>query len=222
MAISRFTEQRMRQLCPQVPIVNIPNGVDLTPFAQPAPRPRELPELLQPRGYFLYLGRLKQRKGVDVLLHALAKLPAASARPLVIAGGGEERAALEQLSTHLGLRERVFFVGPVQHPDKAYFLQNAIATVVPSRISEAFGLVALESFAAATPAIGSRLPGLEDVILPDRTGWLVATESTEELAAALHQAACNSQETHRLGRQAHAFAQDFDWSARGPATPRTL
>lgn len=211
-AISRFTEDRMRALCPQANISSLPNGVDLRPYAEPAPRPTSLPDALGHKAYFLFLGRLKQRKGVDVLLQAMALLPADCAAPLVIAGAGEEGEALKQLSTRLGLAARVHFVGATHHPAKAYLFANALATIVPSRISEAFGLVALESFAAGTPVIGTRLPGLEDLIEPGKTGWLVPPENPAELARALREAWQNAANCRRLGEQGCRFAQNFDWS----------
>ena len=211
-AISRFTENRMRYLCPSANIVSIPNGVDLAPFAQAAARPPALPDALLPRNYFLFLGRLKERKGVDVLLHALARLPADAAVPLVIAGSGEEQSALEQLGARLGLQERVRFLGATHHPTKAYLFQNALATVVPSRISEAFGLVALESFAAGTPVIGSRLPGLEDLIEPEKTGWLVPPEAPDALADALRHACQHRDRCARMGDEGRRMSQRFDWS----------
>jgi glycogen synthase len=211
-AISRFTQDRMRALCPQACISAIPNGVDLSPYAQPAPRPPGLHEANRPKGFFLFLGRLKQRKGVDVLLHALALAPANSIAPLVIAGAGEEREALMQLAAGLGLSERVHFVGAMHGSAKSYLFANALATVVPSRISEAFGLVALESFAAGTPVIGTRLPGLEDLIEPGQTGWLVPPETPSELARALQAAWQNTETSRRLGEQGRRFAHNHDWN----------
>jgi len=209
-AISRFTESRMRALCPGTPIISIPNGVDLSPFLKPAPRPEGLDAAILPRKYFLFVGRLKARKGVDVLLEAFAKMP--SPYPLVIAGDGEERLDLENLTARLGLKSRVWFVGPVHHPAKAYLFQNALATVVPSRDWEAFGLVALESFAGGTPVIGTRLPGLEDLIEPGKTGWLVSPDSAQDLAHALAEASSNPTHCRLLGENAKRQSLDYDWS----------
>ena len=202
----------MRNLCPEANIVNIPNGVDLAPFTQSAGRPDLLAETLKPKGYILFMGRLKDRKGVDVLLRALSLMSASTPVPLVIAGAGEEKPALEELSQSLGLRERVWFVGAAHYPAKAYLFQNALATVVPSRIWEAFGLVALESFASGTPVIGTRLPGLEDLIEPGKTGWLVPPNSPQELAKTLHTAWSNRENCRRMGDEARRFANDFDWT----------
>lgn len=210
-AISRFTADRMRALCPQAHIVSIPNGVDRSPYAQAAGRIEGLAPEIRPGSYLLFLGRLKERKGVDVLLHALSQMTVPGV-PLVIAGAGEERPALEALCARLGLRDRVYFVGAVQHPAKAYLLQHALATVVPSRTWEAFPLVVLESYAAGTPVLASRLAGLEDVIDTGTTGWLVTPENPRALAGALDEACRNREHTRRLGEHARQRAQEYDWS----------
>jgi phosphatidylinositol alpha-mannosyltransferase/D-inositol-3-phosphate glycosyltransferase len=211
-AISRSTEARLRDLCPRARIVCIPNGVDLSPYQAAAPRPSNLPAAIQSKGYVLFLGRLKERKGVDVLLHALARLGPAFKVPVVIAGAGEEGQALADLSALLHLSDRVWFAGPVQHPAKAYLLQNAALTVVPSRISEAFGLVALESFAAGTPVIGTSLPGLADLVEPGKTGWLVPPDSPADLAGTLFKAWQDPEARRVMGQQARRQAQHYDWS----------
>src|SRR5262249_31748754 len=70
--ISRFTRESLLRLCPNPgAIVEIPNGVDLESFASAADRPAHLDAAIRPGEYLLFLGRLKNRKGVDVLLEAM-------------------------------------------------------------------------------------------------------------------------------------------------------
>ena len=67
--------------------------------------------------------------------------------------------------------------GHVEGDTKTWLLQNALCTVVPSRISEGFPLVFLESCAAGRPVIGTRIPGLQELVQPGKTGLLVAPDS---------------------------------------------
>jgi glycosyltransferase involved in cell wall biosynthesis len=211
-AISRFTREGLLRLCPQPRrLVNIPNGVDLEAFVESPPRPSEIDAAIRPGEYVLFLGRLKQRKGVDVLLQALKEFPARESARLVIAGDGEERQALERQSALGGLGNRVRFVGPIFGPGKVYLLQNALCTVVPSRLPDAFPLVVLESYAAGTPVLGTRVPGLDDLIQADRTGWLVAPDSPRELSEVLKRIFSNPARARRLGEQARSIAPDFSW-----------
>src|SRR6185437_11475590 len=127
--------------------------------------------------YALYLGRLARRKGVDVLLKALTELPAEPGVRLVVAGSGDDEAELRALAASHALGDRVRFVGRVDGADKLYLLQNAIATVMPSRVWEAFPLVVLESFAAGRAVIGTRVPGIADLVENDKTGILFEDEN---------------------------------------------
>ena len=172
-AISRFTHEGYQQLCPEARhIVDIPNGVDVDTFAVPVERPAELDPAIRARDYVLFLGRLDRRKGVDVLLRAWADVASVQPGLLAIAGDGPERAGLESLAGELRLGDRVRFVGWARGTTKTYLLQNARLSVAPSRDWEAFGLVVLEAFAAGCPVIATRLPGLADLIEPDRIDGL--------------------------------------------------
>jgi len=212
-AISRFTREGYQRLLPSAaPIRSIPNGVHTAQLASRAQRLLELDPAIQLGEYFLFLGRLSSRKGVDLLLEAVGQLPPASRRCIVLAGIGEERSALEQHVERLGLGGVVRFVGRVAGRAKNYLLQNSIATVIPSRDWEAFPLVVLESYGAGRPVIATRIPGLEDLIQHGKTGWLVDSESPGALAQALLEASLDQDRTERFGHSAREEAQRYDWS----------
>jgi glycosyltransferase involved in cell wall biosynthesis len=213
-ANSRYTRAGFERLCPDAAnIVDIPNGVDLAPFARPAPVPDDLDPAIRPGEYLLFLGRLRHRKGVDVLLDSLARVPGAGSVQLVVAGDGEIRAALETLCRQLGLVDRVRFVGQISGPEKVYLLQNARATVVPSRDWEAFALVTLESYAAGRPVIASDLPGLADNVQPGRTGFIVPPEAPDLLAERMRQALAQPERMQQMGKAARQFVRMYAWQA---------
>ena len=213
-AISRFTADGYRRLYPHVRNVHdIPNGVDLEPFAAPVARPLDLDSAIQPGKYLLFLGRLDVRKGVDWLLDALAPIPPRGGVELVIAGVGKQMDELREKAMRLNVAQRIRFVGRAGGELKTYLLQNCIATVMPSRWWEAFPLVVLESYAAGRPVIGSKIPGLGDLIEPQRTGWLVLPESVDSLASAMASAIARPEFTDELGRNAKLVAQDYSWPA---------
>jgi glycosyltransferase involved in cell wall biosynthesis len=212
--ISRFTRENLLRLCPNPQaMVEIPNGVDLAPFAAAAERPANLDAAIQPGQYLLFLGRLKHRKGVDVLLEAMALVPSTGSVQLVIAGEGEERAALESLVAHWGLQPRVRFVSAVFGTEKTYLLQNALATVVPSRLADAFPLVVLESCAAGAPVVGTRVPGLEDLIEEEKTGWQVPSESPRDLARVITRLLNMPSLARSLSQTVRERVAEFSWPA---------
>ena len=82
---------------------------------------------------------------------------------------GRGRGGAENQGRESDLADRVHFPGVVRGLEKVYLLQNCLGTVVPSRISESFSLVVLESRAAGVPVIGSRIPVLTDFIATTRS-----------------------------------------------------
>ena len=217
-SISRFTTQALRRLEPTTRIVEIPNGVDLSPFDNPpfdnpSARPPELDPRIRAGQYVLFLGRLHPRKGVDILLEAWAASLAKtdSGMMLAIAGDGGERDALANQAGRLRILPSVCFLGRVAGPHKTWLLQNARCGCMPSRDWEAFPLVVMEAFAAGKPMIGTRIRGLEDLITHGRTGWLVAPESPVELAAALHEMSVDHRSLQNYGANARRTALDHGW-----------
>lgn len=205
-AISRFTREGFARLCPEATprIVDIPNGVHLSAYGSPG-----MAVLGLPKNYAVFLGRLKHRKAVDVLLQALARIPATGS--LVIVGSGEERPALEALCKQLNLTNRVHFLGAVTGPAKAYVLQNARFGVVPSRQWESFGLVVLEGYASGLPMIATDLPGLADLIQPEITGLIVPQESPEKLADAMQRLFADDALVSRMSAAARQVVPQYDW-----------
>jgi glycosyltransferase involved in cell wall biosynthesis len=152
-----------------------------------------------PAGFLLFVGRLRIRKGVDVLLAAMPELrrchPAAR---LLIAGDGEHRPALERQAAALGLGGAVRFLGRVGAAEVHGLLRRAVALVVPS-IYEGMPLVVLEAMDASVPVVASRVSGIPEVVDDGRTGWLVRPEDPPALAAALAAALDEPGEARRRG-----------------------
>jgi glycosyltransferase involved in cell wall biosynthesis len=211
-AISDFTEQRFREVCPSIRrIARIPNGVHVAQYGAAVARPARVPPSVRPGEYLLFLGRLVQRKGVDLLLDAFALTAPGNDAALVIAGDGPQCEVLEARAAAAGLNGRCWFAGAVTGDIKTWLLQHARCLVVPSRISEAFGLVVLESYAAGRPVIATQIPGLTGIIESERTGLLVPPDAIEPLAQALSIAIRDHDTLDRLGRLARATAQQYDW-----------
>jgi glycosyltransferase involved in cell wall biosynthesis len=150
----------------------------------------------------LCLAALIRRKGVDVLLDALAELASEGRRPLLwIAGEGEERAALEAQAGRLGLGEAVRFLG--RREDTGDLLAACDIFVLPSR-REGLGVAALEAMAAGRPVVCSAVGGLAHSVIDGRTGLHVRPDDAAGLAGALAQLLADGGLAARLGREGPA------------------
>jgi glycosyltransferase involved in cell wall biosynthesis len=148
---------------------------------------RAIPGLAAAPPPFLFVGRLRIRKGVEVLLKALALDGNASRRELWVIGDGEHRAAVEAAARRFGVAERVRFLGRRAAGEIRWAMARARALVVPS-IYEGMPLVVLEAMAAGRPVVASRVSGIPEVVLDGETGWLVDPERPDLLARALAEA----------------------------------
>ena len=163
-----------------------------------------------PERFLLFVGRLRIRKGVEILLHAVQRLRRHSVEvELVIVGDGERRAGLESLASSLGVDACTHFVGRQPRTTVAGLLQRGLCLVVPS-IYEGMPLVVLEAMQSGKPVVAAAVSGIPEVVENERSGWLVAPEDVEALAAALQSAWCEPVEAERLGREAQrAVAERF-------------
>jgi glycosyltransferase involved in cell wall biosynthesis len=182
-------------------------GVDASRYTPDPAAGRSAP----PR--FVYLGRLKRYKGVDLVLRALAR--AHHDRPdleLDIAGAGDDRPRLERLAAELGLGDRARFLGYVDEATKLRLLRGATANVFPSP-KEGWGITVMEAAACATPSVASDSPGLRDSVRDGHTGLLVPHGDVERLAAAMLRLAADPSLVERLGNAARHHALQHSWDA---------
>jgi glycosyltransferase involved in cell wall biosynthesis len=114
------------------------------------------------RPYILGLGRLTYTKGFDLLVEAFAKADARKQFELIIAGAGEEEQALKRQAEQLGLENDVHFLGSVSADQVVKLINGCSVVTVPSR-KEAFGIVALEAFAAGKPVLATAIGGLKEL-----------------------------------------------------------
>lgn len=199
-------------------------GVDAAAFAPPEALDREAlrRELgLPAQGpLFLTACRMVPKKGLDVLLTALARI-----RPeahLVVVGDGAHRPRAEALARDLGLASRTHFPGRVSHGDMPRWFHAADAFVLASREHvhprtglrdvETMGRVLCEANAAGLPVAATVSGGIPDVIRHGHNGLLVPEGDVPALAQAMEALLDPALATHlRLAGLAEARNR-FDWS----------
>jgi glycosyltransferase involved in cell wall biosynthesis len=132
----------------------------------------------------LFVGRLTGEKKVDVVLHALAELDPALDVHFDIAGGGDQRKALEALSHHLGLESRVTFHGRVTDEQLRDLYSHASLFVIAS-IAELQSIVTMEAMASALPVVGANAVALPHLVHDGENGYLFEPGNVDDLAEKL-------------------------------------
>jgi rhamnosyl/mannosyltransferase len=133
----------------------IPYGIDVSYWSGASGSPPEVPSPRHSSPFVLFVGRLIYYKGVETLLHAMAKVDA----DLVLAGDGPMRRGLEALSKALGISPRVRFLGSIPDDTLRHYYRECRVLALPSvSAAEAFGMVQLEAMANGKPVVNTNLP----------------------------------------------------------------
>ncbi len=153
--------------------------------------------------YFLFVGRLRIRKGVEVLLRAIEHAEGDAGESvelprLLIVGDGERQRVIEEAIGEAFEEVNVAMLGRKSAAEIAALLDQALALVVPSTY-EGMPLVILEAMSRGVPVIASRVSGIPEVVVDGETGWLVESEHPRALSEALLEAAADRREARRRG-----------------------
>jgi glycosyltransferase involved in cell wall biosynthesis len=211
--LSSYTAGLLAGLAPAARPRVIPLGATVPP--PPAPDAAE-----RPAGAALELlcvGRLVPRKGVHVLLDALAAARPARAVRLHVVGDGPERAALAAHAERLGVGDRVTWHGFVSREALARRYAECDAVALPTLGDvegdvEGLGLPAVEALGFGRAVVGSRAGGLVDVVRDGETGLLVPPGDAAALARAVERLAADPALARVLGARGRAHvARTFDW-----------
>jgi glycosyltransferase involved in cell wall biosynthesis len=187
----------------------LPLGVDTEVF-----HPREAPRV--PGRIVAMASADSPLKGVDVLLHAVAKVATERDVHVVIVSKPTKDGPTDKLVRELALGDRVRFVSGISDDELGELLASAEIAVVPSRY-EGFSLPAVEHMASGTPLVASRAGALPEVV--GDAAVLVEPGDVEELAAALRRLHDSPEERARIAEAGYQRVQErFTWRAVAIAT----
>lgn len=158
----------------------------------------------------VYVGSLIQRKGLDLLLEAMAKT--AEDIRLIIVGTGREKEELERQAAALGITGRIEYRGFLEGEALRKCYEECDAFVLPTR-EDCYGLVILESMCASLPVISSKYAdGAADLIREGVNGFIVDPEDTDGFARAITDTLSDVESLMRMGRASYELAQNFHFS----------
>lgn len=167
----------------------------------------------------LYVGSLIQRKGLDLLLPAIAKTP--QDVRLWIVGEGQEKDLLQKQCTELGISDRVEFLGYQEGGPLQKLYRTADAFVLPTR-EDCFGLVLLEAMCASLPIISSKYAdGARDLVCDGQNGYIIDPEDTDGFAEAIRKVAAGDQ-AFVMGKHSYEKAHEFSFEQVSKGCIRAL
>jgi glycosyltransferase involved in cell wall biosynthesis len=172
----------------------------------------------------LMLGRINRIKGQDLLIDALALLPREVAQRLEVRIVGEtfENDRVREEALHTAVRDADLTSVVRFEPfcaDPASLYRWADVVVVPSRLPEALGRVAIEAMAHRRPPLVARIGGLPEVVEDRVSGWIVAPNDAPALALALSDIVTKPDDWRSYGAAARTR---FDATFAAPAIARQL
>ena len=160
-AIARFTGVRAAD------VKVVYNGIDVAHIVRLRETVAKVP------GRVISVGRLVEGKGMDDVLRVFAEVKrSAPHATLTILGDGPLRQALERLAAELGVAGSVGFAGHVPQDDVIRAMAAAQCMLFLSK-SERLPNVVKEAMACGCVCVTAATPGIEELVLDSRTGYLV-------------------------------------------------
>ena len=210
-AISSSTEAMVRELHERR-VLRIPFGATVEPDVAGTPSlPRAGPFRV------LFVGRLVERKGVQHLIAAVARLRHGRNVELNVVGDGPYRPRLEALAGELGVAEAVHFHGFVPREELSRQFADSDVFVLPAVVDakgdvEGLGVVLIEALRYGTPVIASAAGGIVDIVRDGETGLLVPPGNEGALAGAVARLQDDRALAARLVREGQAHVErEFAW-----------
>lgn len=184
-------------------ITVVRNGVDLARFRPDSAGAALRQRLVSTPRAWLTVGHLIERKGVHLVIPALAQCADVT---LLIAGDGPEEHALRALAGRLGVADRVRFLGAIGHDDLPAYYGAADALMLASS-REGMPNVALEALACGTPVVAAPFAGAAEVVSAPEAGEIAEARTAEGMAAGWRRLAAR-----RPSREAtRRFGETLGW-----------
>ena len=159
------------------------------------------PQSVRDEGYFLFLGRMVETKGVRMLVE-LWRRPEMTRYPLIMAGQGPLVDALRPI-----LPPGVRWIGHVEGAEKRRWVQGCRAVLFPNLWAEPLSTVAYEAYQDCKPILASPLGGMPEIVLDGITGRLVDPHQPGRWQEAILDLGANPDAASRLGHTGRAWLE---------------
>lgn len=214
-AISSATARRIRS--------HVDRPIRVVPFAAAVEAGTEdgastaKPPLAGEEIELLFVGRLVERKGVQILMRALPRILERRSVHLTVVGEGSWLERLRAEATACGVADRVRFAGFIPEAELRRHYASCDIFVLPAVVdakgdTEGLGVVLLEALRFGRPIVASDIGGIPDIVRPGRSGWLVPSGDSEALAKQILAIASDPVAARKVAARGQEWAeQRFSW-----------
>lgn len=161
----------------------IPPGIQQKEFAAVRHNVYQRYELTNHTKKILFVGRLEEDKGVEILIKAIPHIikKIKNIRVIIVGPDFGKKQELERLSKELHVEQYVLFTGRLSREDLLSAYKNADVFCLPSRY-ELFGIVLIEAMAAQIPIVAAHTTAIPDVVTHQKTGLLFPVNNAKKCA----------------------------------------
>lgn len=150
--------------------------------------------------YYLFFGRLSKEKGIETLMEAVCRLKV----NLRIAGTGPLESEVKKYADD---HKNVKYLGHQTGAELKELVRNASFVIVPSEWYENNPMTIIEAYSAGVPVIASRIGGIPEIVLHEKTGFLFESRNVEDLVNALRLAERITSDTYTaMSQNSREFA----------------
>lgn len=168
--------------------------------------------LLPKRGRLelLFFGFIRPYKGLDTLVAALQSLKDEKIFTTIVGKPWANEKELKKEITSQGIPNLELYLDYASDDEAAEYFERADVVVLPYKSATGSAVASL-AYNYQKPILGTRVGGLKDVVLQDKTGWLVEADSPSELAAVLR--GLSRQKAKGTSRAIEEFCREHSWEA---------
>jgi glycosyltransferase involved in cell wall biosynthesis len=213
-ALNRWEAEQYKRIgVPEEKIAIIPNGINLSEYAELPPkglfkRKFNIPES---KKVILYLNRIDKIKGTDILVKTYAHLVKKMGyKDAILAIAGPDEGFLNEvksIANALNVSDSIIFTGPLYGKNKLQAYVDSDVYLLSSRY-ETFPMTILEAYACSKPVIAFDVGGLKDLVIDRETGFLVEFGEVEKLAKSILNILNDENMAIRMGLRGKKFLKE--------------
>lgn len=200
----------------------VPNGVDTDKFKSTGKEhSRNLLNLPQDKNIVLFVGALREIKGVDYLIEAAKNFVNDNTELYMVGRDDGLKKSLEKRAAELKISNYIKYTGPVNHEDIPLWISASDMLVLPS-LSEGRPNVVLEALSCEVPVVATDVGGIPELMINGETGYLVPAKDPSGLSEKINILLENEGKREKMGQfgRKSILQRGLTWEAHGIKTAK--